>query len=75
MKACGVLAVDDYGHAGHYTADLVLNQNLHAREELYQDREAHTRLLLGNRFALLRCDSGNGATGRAKSQRWPGRYS
>ncbi len=49
-----VLAVDDYGHAGHYSADLVLNQNLHAREELYQSRGTHTRLLLGTRFALLR---------------------
>jgi UDP-2,4-diacetamido-2,4,6-trideoxy-beta-L-altropyranose hydrolase len=49
-----VLTVDDYGHAGHYTADLVLNQNLHAHEGLYRDREPHTRLLLGTRFALLR---------------------
>jgi UDP-2,4-diacetamido-2,4,6-trideoxy-beta-L-altropyranose hydrolase len=49
-----VLAIDDYGHAGHYTADLVLNQNLHATEDLYEGREPYTRLLLGTRFALLR---------------------
>jgi UDP-2,4-diacetamido-2,4,6-trideoxy-beta-L-altropyranose hydrolase len=49
-----VLAIDDYGHAGHYAADLVLNQNLHANEDLYQDREPYTGLLLGTRFALLR---------------------
>ena len=49
-----VLAVDDYGHAGCYTADLVLNQNPHAREELYHDRANQTGLLLGTRFALLR---------------------
>ena len=49
-----VLAIDDYGHAGHYAADLVLNQNLHAKEELYHDRKAYTRLLLGTRFAMLR---------------------
>ncbi|HVS39009.1 MAG TPA: UDP-2,4-diacetamido-2,4,6-trideoxy-beta-L-altropyranose hydrolase, partial [Gemmataceae bacterium] len=49
-----VLAVDDYGHTDHYAADLVLNQNLHAREELYHNREQYTRLLLGTRFALLR---------------------
>ena len=49
-----VLAFDDYGHAGRYTADVVLNQNLHADEGLYRDREAHTRLLLGTRHALLR---------------------
>jgi UDP-2,4-diacetamido-2,4,6-trideoxy-beta-L-altropyranose hydrolase len=49
-----VLAIDDYGHAGHYEADLVLNQNLHAHEDLYRDREPYTGLLLGTRFALLR---------------------
>jgi UDP-2,4-diacetamido-2,4,6-trideoxy-beta-L-altropyranose hydrolase len=49
-----VLAIDDYGHAEHYAADLVLNQNLHAREGLYQARQPYTELLLGTRFALLR---------------------
>jgi UDP-2,4-diacetamido-2,4,6-trideoxy-beta-L-altropyranose hydrolase len=49
-----VLAVDDYGHAEHYSADLVLNQNLHATDALYQNRERFTELLLGTRFALLR---------------------
>jgi RimJ/RimL family protein N-acetyltransferase len=49
-----VLVVDDFGHAGHYAADLVLNQNLHAAAALYRDRASDTRLLLGTRFALLR---------------------
>jgi len=49
-----VLAVDDYGHAGRYSADLVLNQNLGANEDLYADRAPSTRLLLGPRFAMLR---------------------
>ncbi len=49
-----LLCIDDYGHAGHYCADLVLNQNIHASEELYKDREPHTRLLLGTRYVLLR---------------------
>jgi UDP-2,4-diacetamido-2,4,6-trideoxy-beta-L-altropyranose hydrolase len=49
-----LLVLDDYGHADHYWADLVLNQNLHANESLYRNREPHTRLLLGVRFALLR---------------------
>lgn len=49
-----LLAVDDYGHADHYWADLVLNQNVYAEEEPYRNREAYTRLLLGCRFALLR---------------------
>jgi len=49
-----VLVVDDYGHAGHYWADAVLNQNLHARETLYPSREPDVRMLLGPRYALLR---------------------
>jgi UDP-2,4-diacetamido-2,4,6-trideoxy-beta-L-altropyranose hydrolase len=55
LKSDGLklLFLDDYGHAGHYCADLVLNQNVKT-EDLYQDREPETRLLLGPRFALLR---------------------
>jgi len=49
-----VLLVDDSGGAPHYFADLVLNQNVYAREELYSRREAGTRLLLGPGFAMLR---------------------
>lgn len=48
------LAVDDFGHAGHYCADLVLNQNLHADKSYYSNREAHTRLLLGPDYVQLR---------------------
>lgn len=56
LKNAGLkqLFVDDTGHAGEYCADLVLDQNAHAQESLYGQREAHTRLLLGSRFALLR---------------------
>jgi UDP-2,4-diacetamido-2,4,6-trideoxy-beta-L-altropyranose hydrolase len=49
-----VLFIDDNGHAGHYSADLVLNQNAHANEALYRSRELSTKLLLGPRFAMLR---------------------
>jgi UDP-2,4-diacetamido-2,4,6-trideoxy-beta-L-altropyranose hydrolase len=49
-----LLALDDYGHADHYAADLVLNQNLQATDDLYQSREPYTGLLLGTPFALLR---------------------
>jgi len=49
-----LLFVDDIGHAEHYYADLVLNQNIHAHEGLYQSREPYTRLLLGTRYVLLR---------------------
>jgi UDP-2,4-diacetamido-2,4,6-trideoxy-beta-L-altropyranose hydrolase len=56
IKGSGLklLAIDDYGHAGHYWADLVLNQNLQADHSLYRSRAAYTELLLGPRFALLR---------------------
>jgi UDP-2,4-diacetamido-2,4,6-trideoxy-beta-L-altropyranose hydrolase len=56
LKSAGfkVLFIDDYGHAKRYAADLVLNQNVSASAELYEKREANTRLLLGPRYALLR---------------------
>lgn len=56
IKASGLslLVIDDYGHAEHYYADIVLNQNVSADESLYTNREAYTRLLLGTRHALLR---------------------
>jgi UDP-2,4-diacetamido-2,4,6-trideoxy-beta-L-altropyranose hydrolase len=56
LKSAGlrVLFMDDNGHAGHYSADLVLNQNAHANEAMYGDRESYTRLLLGPTYALLR---------------------
>lgn len=51
---CKILLVDDYGHAQHYFADFVLNQNICAREQLYANREPHTRLLMGTSYCLLR---------------------
>lgn len=48
------LWIDDYGHADHYYADLVLNQNICADETFYTYRKPYTRLLLGTRYALLR---------------------
>lgn len=56
LKAAGqhVLFVDDYGHATHYSADLILNQNAHAEEGLYRHREVDTKLLMGPQYALLR---------------------
>jgi UDP-2,4-diacetamido-2,4,6-trideoxy-beta-L-altropyranose hydrolase len=49
-----LLSIDDNGHAKHYSADWVLNQNIHADEHLYSSREPYTRLLLGTRYVLLR---------------------
>jgi UDP-2,4-diacetamido-2,4,6-trideoxy-beta-L-altropyranose hydrolase len=49
-----LLYIDDNGICEHYYADIVLNQNLHASQSLYGDREPYTQLLLGPRYALLR---------------------
>jgi UDP-2,4-diacetamido-2,4,6-trideoxy-beta-L-altropyranose hydrolase len=56
LKNTGVklLFIDDGGHASHYYADWVLNQNIYAREALYPSCETYTQLLLGTRYALLR---------------------
>jgi UDP-2,4-diacetamido-2,4,6-trideoxy-beta-L-altropyranose hydrolase len=51
---CKLLWIDDYGHAAHYYADLVLNQNISADPSLYNHREPYTQLLLGTHYALLR---------------------
>lgn len=49
-----LLAIDDNGHSSHYYAEIVLNQNLHADEGLYENREPYTQLLVGTRYVLLR---------------------
>jgi UDP-2,4-diacetamido-2,4,6-trideoxy-beta-L-altropyranose hydrolase len=49
-----LLLMDDYGHAGHYHADYVLNQNPAIDSGVYQSCEPGTRLLLGPQYALLR---------------------
>ena len=56
LRAAGLktLFLDDYGHAEHYYADLVLNQNVSAVASAYKRREPHTRLLLGPQYCLLR---------------------
>ncbi|GAB4407518.1 MAG: hypothetical protein Fur0044_00480 [Anaerolineae bacterium] len=56
IKSAGfrLLVIDDYGHAAHYYADIVLNQNIYASESLYPSRESNTRLLLGSQYVLLR---------------------
>jgi UDP-2,4-diacetamido-2,4,6-trideoxy-beta-L-altropyranose hydrolase len=56
LKSAGlkVLFMDDYGHGGRYSADLVVNPNACADEALYRNRELHTRLLLGPRYSMLR---------------------
>jgi UDP-2,4-diacetamido-2,4,6-trideoxy-beta-L-altropyranose hydrolase len=53
-KGLKLLVIDDYGHAGQYAADLVLNHNLYAHREIYPHTQPGTRLLLGSRYTLLR---------------------
>jgi UDP-2,4-diacetamido-2,4,6-trideoxy-beta-L-altropyranose hydrolase len=56
VKRAGLrlLCIDDYGHAGRYCADIILNQNLWATDQMYERREAGTQLLLGSKYVLLR---------------------
>jgi UDP-2,4-diacetamido-2,4,6-trideoxy-beta-L-altropyranose hydrolase len=56
IKDTGIflLFIDDYGHGSPYCADLVLNQNLYASDDLYRDRAPYTQRLLGTKYALLR---------------------
>jgi len=49
-----LLWIDDYGHAGHYYADIVLNQNISADESFYTHCEPYTCLLMGTRYCMLR---------------------
>ena len=49
-----LLFIDDYGHADHYYADIVLNQNIYADMSFYPKYEPYTRFLLGTKYVLLR---------------------
>ena len=49
-----LLVIDDYAHSNFYYADLILNQNIYARPELYKCRHAGADLLLGSPYILLR---------------------
>lgn len=49
-----VLLIDDMGKRAHYGTDIVLNQNLHADEDMYVDRDSDTKLLLGPDYVLFR---------------------
>lgn len=49
-----LLLVDDNGENREYAATWILNVNAHARETMYARRAAHSRLLLGSDFLLLR---------------------
>ena len=53
-EACRTLRVDDLGSRDNYSADIVLNQNIHAHPDLYPGLGRATLLLLGPRYALVR---------------------
>lgn len=61
--------IDDHAHCQNYYADLVVNQNLHARESLYPRRDKNTRLLLGSKYALLRREFREWSNARRKIPR------
>jgi UDP-2,4-diacetamido-2,4,6-trideoxy-beta-L-altropyranose hydrolase len=65
-----VLAMDDFGHASHRHAHVVVNQNLYADADKYAARGASGRLLLGPRYALLRREFWPWR-GRVQSRRGP----
>ncbi|MBI3475469.1 MAG: UDP-2,4-diacetamido-2,4,6-trideoxy-beta-L-altropyranose hydrolase [Acidobacteria bacterium] len=48
------MIVDDNGGPGNFSAELVVNQNVHADAALYPQQGRHTWLLLGPRYAMLR---------------------
>ncbi len=58
-----VLAVDDYGHADVWCADLILNQNFDAGQRCYVNRLSGGEQLLGPVFALLRREFWDAAGG------------
>jgi len=49
-----LLVIDDHGQIGGYRADLILDQNLAARADIYEDRPADCRVLAGPEYILLR---------------------
>jgi UDP-2,4-diacetamido-2,4,6-trideoxy-beta-L-altropyranose hydrolase len=49
-----LLLIDDCERPAPYLADIVLNQNLHAREAFYKRHAPDSVCLLGPRYALLR---------------------
>jgi spore coat polysaccharide biosynthesis predicted glycosyltransferase SpsG len=52
--AGGLLVVDDLGHLPYYSADVVLNQNITANDELYPACAVTTLRLCGGTYGLLR---------------------
>ena len=58
LKAEGIrlLVLDDCGTVDTTATDIILNQNIHADAQLYQQADGSPQLLLGVRYALLRSE-------------------
>lgn len=49
------LIFDDDGKKSHYNSNIILNQNLHGKDEWYSSKkEEYTKLLIGTDYTLLR---------------------
>ena len=68
-SASKLLVIDDYGHASHENADVILNQNSYASSKDYGDRQA--RVLAGSQFALLRNEFVCSANSSIETKRIP----
>ncbi|MCC7554231.1 MAG: UDP-2,4-diacetamido-2,4,6-trideoxy-beta-L-altropyranose hydrolase [Methanobacteriaceae archaeon] len=54
-NSLNILMFDDDGLLNHYSADIVLNQNLHGESNWYiNKKEDFTKLLIGTKYTLLR---------------------
>jgi len=62
-----LLVIDDHGSIGSYRSDWILDQNLGADAEMYNQRTAKTSLLVGTTYALLRREFSKWRTARAKA--------
>jgi UDP-2,4-diacetamido-2,4,6-trideoxy-beta-L-altropyranose hydrolase len=51
-----LMLIDPLGVSQYNYANIILNANIYANEDYYQNREPHTQLLLGPRFLPLRSD-------------------
>ena len=62
-----LIVIDDYHHASHKNADIVVNQNAYAAAENYQ-QSGSAKILAGPSFALLRSEFNSEAVNRAADE-------
>lgn len=52
---CSLIVIDDFSHAEHYYADVIINRNLIATDSLYKGKiEPYTKLLIGPSYNFIR---------------------